>query len=93
MYKGELIDYITKPQNCTKIEAEKVTNVFTDTVISVLAEGNDISLLGFGKFCTTKVAAKVGRDTRNGAPLNIKAYTQPTFTVGQALKDSIKAAK
>ena len=61
MHKSELIDYIAKAQNCPKIEAEKIINIFTETVTSVLAKGKDIVLLGFGKFHTTKVPAKVGR--------------------------------
>lgn len=44
--------------------------------------------MGFGHFSTTKIAARVGRNPRTGETLQIKAYTQPKFKVGQKLKDA-----
>ncbi|MFP3034847.1 MAG: HU family DNA-binding protein, partial [Candidatus Tisiphia sp.] len=38
MHKGEFIDYIANQQNCTKVEAEKIINTFTNAVTSILAE-------------------------------------------------------
>ena len=62
--------------------------MFTSSVIGAMCENNEISLMGFGHFSTTKIATRVGRNPRTGDTLQIKAYNQPKFKVGQKLKDA-----
>jgi DNA-binding protein HU-beta len=62
--------------------------MFTSSVMGALGEGNEVSLLGFGNFTISKVAARNGRNPRTGAALKIAAYNQPKFKVGQKLKDA-----
>lgn len=88
MNKGELISYIAEKNDCTKVEAEKTIDMFTSAVTSALAEGKEISLLGFGSFSISRVAAKTGRNPQTGKPLEIAAYNQVKFKVGQKLKDA-----
>lgn len=88
MTKKEFIDHISSQHSCTKIEAEKVINMFTSSVIDALGAGNEISLVGFGSFSVSKVAARTGRNPRTGEALQIAAYNQPKFKVGQKLKDA-----
>ena len=88
MNKAEFIDYIAEKHNCTKVEAERIINFFTSSVTSALAEGKDISFVGFGKFSTSKVQARTGRNPRTGKPLEVAAYIKPKFSAGQSLKDS-----
>ena len=75
----------------TKVEAEKVIDMFTSSVIDAIATGNEISLIGFGNFSVSKVAARDGRNPRTGATLKIAAYNQPKFKVGQKLKDAVNS--
>ena len=91
MTKGEFVNYIAKQNNCTKVEAEKVIDMFTSSVIDAIAAGNEISLVGFGNFSVSKVAARDGRNPRTGAALKIAAYNQPKFKVGQKLKDAVNS--
>lgn len=88
MNKGDFIDYIANQNSTTKVEAEKNINIFIEGVKSALAEGKDISLVGFGRFYTTQVAARTGRNPSTGKPIEIQAYVQPRFSVGKGLKDS-----
>ena len=88
MNKQEFIDYVAKQHSCTKVEAERTIYMFTSSVIGAMGENNKISLMGFGHFSTTKIAARVGRNPRTGETLQIKAYTQPKFKVGKKLKDA-----
>jgi DNA-binding protein HU-beta len=91
MNKGEFINYISEKNSCTKVEAEKVIDMFTSSVIDAIATGNEISLVGFGNFSVSKVAARDGRNPRTGATLKIGAYNQPKFKVGQKLKDAVNS--
>jgi len=93
MNKAEFIDYIAKQHNCTKVEAEKTINMFSESVTNALGEEKDIVLIGFGKFYTSKVAARVGRNPRTGEPLKIEAYTQPKFSAGEKLKTACNPQK
>jgi len=89
MNKQEFIDHIANQHGCTKKEAEKAIDIFTSSVIDALGEGKEISLVGFGNFSVSKIAARSGRNPRTGESLNIAAYNQPKFKVGQKLKDAV----
>ena len=89
MNKSEFITHIADQHKCTKIEAEKVIDTFTSSVIAAIGQGKEISLLGFGNFTISKVAARTGRNPRTGQELKIAAYNQPKFKIGQKLKDVV----
>ena len=89
MNKQQFISYISEKYECTKVEAEKTIDMFVSSVIDAIGQGNEISLVGFGNFSVSKVAARSGRNPRTGAALKIAAYNQPKFKVGQKLKDAV----
>ncbi len=89
MNKAEFVNHIAGQHKCTKVEAEKVIDMFTSSVIDAMAQGKEISLIGFGNFTVSKVAARTGRNPRTGEALKIAAYNQPKFKVGQKLKDVV----
>jgi DNA-binding protein HU-beta len=89
MNKSEFVKHIAEQHNCTQIESEKALDMFVSSAISALSEGEDISLVGFGNFTVSKVAARTGRNPRTGESLEIKAYNQPKFKVGKTLKDAV----
>ncbi|GAB4164324.1 MAG: HU family DNA-binding protein [Rickettsiaceae bacterium] len=88
MNKGNFVSYIAEKHGCTKAEAEKVIDMFTSSVIGALGKGEEVSLVGFGNFSVSKVAARSGRNPRTGEAIKIAAYNQPKFKVGQKLKDA-----
>jgi DNA-binding protein HU-beta len=88
MNKQEFIDHIANQHGCTKKDAEKAIDIFTSSVIDALSQGKEISLVGFGNFTVSRVEARSGRNPRTGESLNIAAYNQPKFKVGQKLKDA-----
>ena len=90
-YFSQLIDLCNKAEQhqCTQVEAEKIVDTFTSSVVDALGKGNEISLIGFGNFSVSKVAARSGRNPRTGEALEIAAYNQPKFKVGQKLKDAV----
>lgn len=88
MNKSEFVDHIAGQHSCTKKDAEKAIDIFTSSVIDALSQGKEISLVGFGNFTVSKVAARTGRNPKTQEPLQIPAYNQPKFKVGQKLKDA-----
>ena len=89
MNKVEFINHIAEQHNFTKVEAEQVIDRFVSSVIDAIGQGNEISLVGFGNFSVSKVAARDGRNPSTGAALKIAAYNQPKFKAGQKLKDAV----
>ena len=89
MNKSEFITHIADQHKCTKREAEKVIDKFTSSVIDAIGQGKEISLLGFGNFTVSKVAARTVRNPITGQELKISSYNQPKFKVGQKLKYSV----
>jgi len=88
MNKSEFVDYIAAQHKVTKVEADRIINIFTSSAASALGEGKEITLVGFGKFYSSKVEARQGRNPRTGEPIHIEAYVQPKFSAGQKLKES-----
>ncbi len=88
MNKGNFVSYIADKYNCTKAEAERVVDMFTGSVIGALGDGEEVSLIGFGNFSVREVIARPGHNPKTGKTIQIKAYKQPKFKVGQKLKDA-----
>ena len=89
MNKKDFIAYISDKHTITKAEAEKTIDMFTSSVMSALGEGNEVSLIGFGNFSVSKVPARAGRNPQTGAVIQIPAYNQVRFKVGQKMKDAV----
>jgi len=91
MNKAEFINHIASQSQCTKVDAEKVIDMFTSSVIDAMGQGKEISLVGFGNFSVSKIEARTGRNPRTGEELKIAAYNQPKFKAGQKLKDAVNS--
>ncbi len=89
MNKSEFEKYIAEKHSITQKEAGNMIDMFTSSVISALGEDNEISLIGFGNFSVSEVAARAGRNPKTGEVIQIAAYKQPRFKVGQKLKDAV----
>ena len=88
MNKQEFITHIANQHICTKVQAEKTIDMFISSVIDAMRQGNEISFVGFGKFYTTKIKARTGRNPNNGQSVNIPETTYPKFRIGQKLKNA-----
>ena len=89
MNKSEFEKHIAIKNSITQKEAGNVIDIFTNGIVSALSEKKEVSLVGFGNFSFTKIEAREGRNPKTGEKLQLKAYNQPKFKVGQKLKDAI----
>lgn len=88
MNKGDFVKHIAEQHRCTQVEAEKTIDMFTSSVIDAIGKGNEVSLIGFGNFSVSEVAARAGINPKTKEPLQIPARRQVKFKVGQKLKDA-----
>lgn len=72
----------------TKVEAEAALNLVLDSIVSALAEGQGVNLVGFGSWNVAKRESRNGHNPKTGVKMLIQAYNQPVFKAGQRLKDA-----
>ncbi len=89
MTKQELIAKMAADANISKKAAEDALASFINSVKKSLGKGENVTLVGFGTFSTSKRAARKGRNPQTGAEINIPARTVPTFKAGKGLKDAV----
>lgn len=89
MNKSELIGIVAEKMGVTKKEAEVATNAFVSTVLTALAEGCKIQLVGFGTFEVKERAARKGRNPQTGKEMILPGRKVPVFKAGKSLKDAV----
>ena len=89
MNKTELVAAVAAKAELSKKDAEAAVNAVFDSVKDALAEGDKVSLIGFGTFSVKTRAARTGLNPRTKETIEIPESKVPAFKAGKALKDSI----
>ena len=89
MNKTDLITAAAEKSGLSKKDAERVVNALLDTLTTSLAKGEKVQISGFGIFETKEREARVGRNPRTKAPVQIPATRTPTFKPSKLLKDIV----
>ncbi|MCU4395930.1 HU family DNA-binding protein [Acinetobacter junii] len=90
MNKSELINHIAASAGISKTQATAALQAVETGVIDTLANGGEVTLVGFGTFKVTDRAARTGRNPKTGEEIQIAASKVPTFKAGKAFKDALK---
>ena len=89
MNKSDLIDAIADSGDISKSSAARALDAVVGSVQNALANGDSVSLVGFGTFSVKHRAARTGRNPQTGAEIQIAASNVPSFKAGKALKDAV----
>ena len=90
MNKQELIKAIAVDTGLKKIDAENFLNSFVDIVETTVANGEKVSLIGFGNFERRARAARKGINPQTQAEIIIAASNAPVFKAGKNFKELVK---
>ena len=90
MNKTELVAAVAAKAELSKKDAEAAVNAVFDSVKDALAEGDKVSLIGFGTFSVKTRAARTGLNPRTKETIEIPESKVPAFNAGSALKDAVK---
>lgn len=90
MNKTELVAAVAAKAELSKKDAETAVNAVFDSVKDALAEGDKVSLIGFGTFSVKTRAARTGLNPRTKETIEIPESKVPAFKAGSALKDAVK---
>lgn len=90
MNKTELVAAVADKANLTKKDADAAVAAVLEAVKDALADGDKVSLVGFGTFSVKERAARTGLNPRTKEAITIPAAKVPAFKAGAALKDAVK---
>ncbi len=89
MNKTELIAAVAESTGVAKKDVEKAVSATIDTIITAIANGEKVQIVGFGTFEQRQRNARQGVDPRTGNKIDIAASKVPAFKAGKAFKDIV----
>jgi len=89
MTRTELISEIANSVELTKAETVQVVMAYETIVGRALSKGEDVSLVGFGRFSVINRAARNGHNPHSGKKIKIPAKRVVKFKVGKHLADAV----
>ena len=90
MNKAELIAALQNHSGlANKKDIEAVLEGLSAVITETLKAGDDVTLIGLGKFSAQAKPERQGRNPRTGEALTISASNSAKFTVAKALKDAL----
>lgn len=89
MNKRELVSTLSYNLQITDAEAQRFVDSFQGIITNALSNGEEISLIGFGRFHTKKQRARIGRNPSTGESIKIPAKVLPAFSPGKTLKETV----
>ena len=83
MNKGEFIDRLSDRTDMTKKEARKLLDSVLDLIQETLLQGEEVKLVGFGKFAVRarKASSRINPQTKR--PIQVAAKVVPLFRPGK----------
>ncbi len=90
MNKADLINAIAAEAGVSKAEAKKALDAVVANISKALAAGEDVTLVGFGKFSVAERAARQGINPKTKAAIAIPAKKVAKFKAGAELAARIK---
>ena len=89
MNKTELTDAVAARANLSRSDAANAVDAVFQSIESALADGDSVSLIGFGAFSVSDRAARTGRNPRTGETIQIAAAKVVKFKAGKTLRDAV----
>ena len=89
MNNSALAEAIATEHGLSKADARSYVDGVFNAIATAAANGNEVSLNGFGKFKVKDSPAREGRNPANGQTIQIAASKKLTFTPAKAVKDQL----
>jgi integration host factor subunit beta len=89
MNKSQLTQELADTTRLNLKIAEKVVNIFFDSIVDALLEGDRVELRGFSSFRIKHYPPYQGRNPKSGGAIAVKAKKMPFFKVGKELRNMV----
>lgn len=87
--KADLVAEVAERLKDTDPGARQYVEAVFDLIMSHVAAGERVQILGFGTFDRAEHAARVGRNPRTGAEIQVPAGVSPRFHAGQTFRAQV----
>lgn len=90
MIRSELIQKIAEDNpHLYQRDVERIVNTVFEEITDAMSRGDRVELRGFGAFSVKKRDARVGRNPRTGASVEVDEKFVPFFKTGKLLRDRL----
>jgi integration host factor subunit beta len=87
--KANLVEQVLGIGNLTRHDSEVIVDAVFDAVIGALQRGDKIEVRGFGSFRIRQRQARIGRNPKTGARVDVPAKRVPYFKPSKELRDLV----
>ena len=91
MTKADLIKDVAQAVEMSGKDAEVIVDTIFQNIVKSLQGGDKIEIRGFGSFRTRQRNARIGRNPKTGARVDVPAKKIPFFKPSKELKDLVNA--
>jgi len=92
MTKAELIEDVSRVVEMSRKDSEIIVETIFDSIVKSLKAGDKIEIRGFGSFRTRQRKARIGRNPKTGARVDVPAKKIPYFKPSKELKDLVNTS-
>jgi DNA-binding protein HU-beta len=89
MNQTELIQQVADEANLTKTQTQEALRALLKTIMRVVADGDKLTLVGFGSFEPKVRSAREGRNPKTGQIIQIPAAKVPSFSAGKTFREAV----
>lgn len=89
MRKQDLVRAVAGESKLSEAQATSAINAVFGAIQNALADGDEVTISGFGSFRVVERAAREGRNPQTGETMQIAARKSPTFRPGTQLKRAV----
>lgn len=91
MTKNDLIINVAKITGEKNSTAQKVTEAVIESIQNALAQGDTVTLQGFGAFKPVAAPQRQARNPKTGDMVTVPAKTKVKFIPGKNLKEAVNS--
>ena len=84
-----MVEKVSDKIHLTKKQTEVVVNTVFQSITDSLSDGKKVELRGFGSFRIRERNARVGRNPKSGAQVDVPAKRVPFFKAGKDLRELV----
>lgn len=89
MNKADLVNALKNQNGFTRQQAEKIVDIFFNTMSEALSNGERVEIRGFGSIFVKDYKSYTGRNPKTGEPVVVKPKRLPFFRCGKELKERV----
>ncbi|MFB8795914.1 MAG: HU family DNA-binding protein [Microcoleus sp.] len=89
MNKSELVELAATKAETTKKAANALLDALINSITQAVADGEKVTLVGFGSFEAKERKAREGRNPKTGEKMDIPAAVVPAFSAGKQFREAV----